>query len=228
MARIARIVVPGLPHHITQRGNRCQGTFFGEEDFTLYLCLLSHWCAKFETDVWSYCLMPNHVHLILVPSFLGGLRKSLGETHRRYTTHVNAREGWRGHLWQGRFSSYPMDERHLLNAARYVELNPVRAGIVTRAEDYPWSSARAHFCGHDDTVVKVRPLLERIPDWRDFLGAPVDESEADQMRVHEGTGRPMGDEGFVLRLEGILGRSLLRRKPGPRPRTAGISKVSPQ
>ena len=226
MARLARVVVPGIPHHITQRGNRRQQTFFGEEDFALYLRLLSRWSSKFGTEVWAYCLMPNHVHLILIPSFLGGLCRSVGETHRRYTAQINSREGWRGHLWQGRFSSYPMDERHLLAAARYVELNPVRAGIVVRAEDYPWSSARAHICGRDDAVVKARPLLERMPDWGDFLRGEVDASEASRMRNHENTGRPMGDEGFSRRLETILGRSLLRQKPGPRPRIAESSQVS--
>lgn len=130
MARIARIVAPDIPHHITQRGNQKQKTFFCYEDYQLYLDLLAQWCRHFQVEIWAYCLMPNHVHLIAVPSTQKSLAKAIGKTHERYTRHVNFREGWRGHLWQGRFASYPMDEPHLLAATRYIELNPVKANIV--------------------------------------------------------------------------------------------------
>ena len=108
---------------------------------------MAEWCDRYRVQVWAYCLMPNHVHLIAVPASSDGLRGAIGEAHRRYTTVINRREGWRGHLWQGRFASYVMDDRYTLAAARYVELNPVRAGLVARAEDYPCSSARAHLLG---------------------------------------------------------------------------------
>src|SRR6185503_8599863 len=144
MPRLARLVVPDIPHHVTQRGNRRQPTFFSDEDYRLYLHLLGEWSRRAGTAVWAWCLMPNHVHLILVPSHEDGLRAALAEAHRRYTRRINAREDWRGHLWQSRFASFPMDEDHLLACARYVELNPVRAGLVARPEHWRWSSARAH------------------------------------------------------------------------------------
>ena len=127
MARLARVVVPHIPHHVTQRGNRRQQVFFGEADYAAYRALLAEGCREAGVSVWAYCLMPNHVHLILLPPEAGALRAALSEVHRGYTRLVNFREGWRGYLWQGRFASFPMDERHLLTCARYVELNPVRA-----------------------------------------------------------------------------------------------------
>lgn len=127
MPRAARLILPGMPHHVTQRGNRRQPTFFSDADYALYLGLLRHWCGKAGTAVWAWCLMPNHVHLVLVPADAGGLRAALAPAHRRYSWEINQREGWRGYLWQGRF-----------------ELNPVRAGLVERQEQWRWSSARAH------------------------------------------------------------------------------------
>jgi len=152
MARIARAVAPGIPHHITQRGNRWQETFFGAEDYQAYIGLMREWCGYWKVEVWAYCLMPNHVHLIAVPPSEDGLRRAIGEAHRRYTRRVNFREGWRGHLWQGRFASYPLDEPYLLAAARYIEQNPVRAGLAGTPWEYPWSSAAAHVAGEDDAL----------------------------------------------------------------------------
>ncbi len=143
MARSARVVIPGLPHHITQRGNRRQQTFFNEGDYAAYLELMTEWCRDQEVEIWSYCLMPNHTHSIAIPSSEDGLRWAIGETHRRYTRRISFREKWRGYLWQARFASFVMDEPYLLAAARYVELNPVRARLVSKAEDWPWSSAGA-------------------------------------------------------------------------------------
>ena len=147
---IARVVVPGYPHHITQRGNRRQQAFFCEADYRAYIDLMSGWCSKHGVDIWAYCLMPNHVHLIGVPQSIEGLTRVIGEAHRRYTRRVNFREGWRGHLWQGRFASYVLDEAHLIAAARYVELNPVRARLVRLPGEYLWSSAAAHIAGQND------------------------------------------------------------------------------
>lgn len=162
MARIARVVAPGLPHHITQRGNRRQKTFFCGEDYRQYIHLMSKWCSLLKVEVWAYCLMPNHIHMIVVPETEESLRRAIGEAHRRYTRLINFREGWRGHLWQGRFASFPMEERYLLAAARYVELNPVWAGLVKRPELYKWSSAAAHTSGKDDKLVKVEPLRKSV------------------------------------------------------------------
>ncbi len=145
--------------------------------------------------------MPNHVHLILVPADEFGLRDALGEAHRRYTRMINFRAGWRGHLWQERFHSFVMDERHLIAAARYVERNPVRARLCARPEDWPWSSARAHLAGADDALVSVRPLLELISDWARFIDQPDAPDIADLLHAHAGTGRPLGPASFVEALE---------------------------
>ena len=144
MARIARFVVPGLPHHVTQRGNRRENVFFSDADYELYSDLLGQQCGKHGVAVWSYCLMPNHVHLILVPDRGEALGRAVGETHRRYSAVVNARQRVTGHVFQSRYGSVVMDEDHLLAAARYVALNPVRARLASRAQDWRWSSVRAH------------------------------------------------------------------------------------
>jgi len=216
MARLARVVAPGLPHHVTQRGNRRQTTFFSADDYRVYLDLMAEWCGHHDVAIWAYCLMPNHVHLIAVPGTEAGLGLAIGEAHRRYTRHVNFRQGWRGHLWQGRFASYPMDARYLLAAARYVELNPVRARLVKQPADYPWSSAAAHLAGRDDVLIKASVLGDEVPDWAAFLDGGLADDEAETLRQHERTGRPLGPEGFVTRLEGALGRVLKKNKPGPR------------
>src|SRR5271163_2576578 len=150
MTRLARMVVSSLPHHVTQRGNRRESIFFEDGDQEIYRYLLGEQARKATVEVWAYCLMPNHVHLILNPRHADGLGRAVGEAHRRYTNFINARGRWTGHLFQSRFASVTMDEAHLMAAVRYVSLNPVRACLVARAEDWPWSSARAHLAGVDD------------------------------------------------------------------------------
>jgi len=217
MPRLARSVAPGYAHHITQRGNRRQKTFFKEDDYHLYITLMKEWSDRFGVAIWAYCLMPNHIHLIAVPESEEGLRHAIGETHRRYTRHINFREGWRGHLWQGRFASFVMDFYHLLTAVRYVELNPVRAGLVDQPEQWPWSSAAAHIAGRDDALVRVAPMLDIVrEDWRSYLSIPPDEKQMELLRSHERTGRPLGSDGFVLHLEAMLDRVLRPQKPGPK------------
>jgi len=216
MARLARIVIPRMPHHITQRGNRRQQTFFCEDDYIAYLQLMREWCGKQGVEIWAYCLMPNHVHLIAVPKSEDGLRRAIGEAHRRYTRRVNFREGWRGHLWQERFASFVLDEPYLLAAARYVELNPVRAKLAAAPADYRWSSARAHLKGKDDGLVRVSPLLDIAGSWRRLLASVVSEEELKQFRSHERTGRVLGDDKLLRRLETKLAPILRRQKPGPK------------
>ncbi len=218
MARLARVVAPGLPHHITQRGNRRQRTFFSDDDYRAYLDFMAVSCARGGVEVWAYCLMPNHVHLIAVPDSEDGLRRAIGEAHRRYSRRINDRMEWRGHLWQGRFASVPLDQRYLLAAARYVELNPVRAGLAADAEAYPWSSAAHHLSGRDDRLVRSGPLLDMVPEWRAFLHGGLKEEERKALRRHERSGRPLGSEEFVAGLETALGRVLRRGKPGPKPK----------
>ncbi len=216
MARIARIVVPGYPHHITQRGNRQQDTFFCGDDYRQYINLMTEWCQRCNIDIWAYCLMPNHTHLVAVPQTEDSMRKAIGEAHRRYTRMINFREGWRGHLWQGRFFSFVMDEKYLLAAVRYIELNPVRAGLVADPAVYPWSSAKAHIDGYNDKLVNVTPLLELVSNWKDFLESGLNEEEQQKLRQHTQTGRPLGTESFTDKLEALLGKSLKKKKPGPK------------
>ncbi len=213
MPRIARVVVPDIPHHVTQRGNRRQRVFFGAGDGRLYLRLLRESCAKAGTRVWAWCLMPNHVHLILVPAHEDGLRAALAEPHRRYAAMVNERSGWKGHLWQERFASFPMDEEWLIACARYVELNPVRAGLVRRPEDWRWSSAGAHLGRGRDDLAESGALLERIPEWRALLEGGLDERSLAVIRGRERTGYALGGAAFLESLKARLGREV-----GPRPR----------
>lgn len=218
MARLARLVVPGFPHHITQRGNRRQQTFFNPEDYSAYRSLMAEWCGVYGVKILAYCLMPNHVHLVAVPGSPDGLRRAIGKAHLRYTRRVNFREGWRGHLWQGRFASFVMDEPYLRAAVRYVERNPVRAKLVSQPWDWPWSSAAAHLAGRDDELVTVEPMRILVSDWRRYLAGPDEEAVAKAFRQHESTGRPVGDEGFLARLEAIVGRLLRPQKPGRKPK----------
>ncbi len=214
MARLARLVIPGFPHHVTQRGNRRQQTFFNADDYAAYLELMGDWCREKGVEIWGYCLMPNHVHLIAVPQTADGLRRAIGEAHRRYTRRINFRERWRGYLWQGRFASFIMDEPYLLAAARYVELNPVRAKLVEAAGQWPWSNAKAHLSGRDDRLVKVAPLLALVADWRGLLNSAIREEELRDLREHGHSGRPLGNAMFVDRLEHTVGHILRPRKVG--------------
>lgn len=137
MARLARVVVPGVAHHLTQRGNRREAVFFEEADYQAYLDLIGAAAQRSQTVVRTYCLMPTHVHFIMVPTTPDGLRAAFAKAHRRYAARIHARLKVTGHLWQSRFSSTAMDERHLIAAARYVPMNPVRAGLTARRATGP-------------------------------------------------------------------------------------------
>lgn len=217
MARLPRLVLPGIPHHITQRGNRREKTFFEDGDYALYLDLLAQGCERAGVEVWSYCLMPNHVHIIAVPSDEDGLRRAFRFVHRHYTGYVNARLRVTGHLWQGRFSSVAMDEPHLFAALRYVALNPVRARLVARAQDWAWSSTRAHLAGADDHVVTVAPTLARVGDFAAFLGEEFDEALSyAALRKAESVGRPIGSAQWLKEMEARSGKVLAPGKRGPK------------
>jgi putative transposase len=208
MARLARVVIPGIPHHVTQRGNRRQTIFFAAEDYEKYKELLIRSCNEYRLDIWAYCLMPNHVHLIAVPEAEDSLRLAIGETHRSYTVWMNLKHGWTGHLWQGRFSSCPMDNHHLLAAVRYVGLNPVRAQLSPCADEYGYSSVRSYVYGVEDRPVNPAPLNELINDWKEFFAIDLDQETADMVRRHGRTGRPLGDDRFIEKLEKATGRRL--------------------
>lgn len=190
-------------------------TFFDDDDYETCIRLMSEWCKLSGIEVWAYCLMPNHIHLIAVPERKECLAQRIGEAHRRYTRHINFKKGWKGHLWQGRFSSFPMDDDCLLARARYVELNPVRAKIALEPQAYRWSSARAHILDVDDELVVVQPMLYRVSDWTELL-ASKDPPEFADMRMHERTGRPLGKEDFVEKISVMVGRHLVKKKPGPK------------
>ncbi|MBL7131924.1 MAG: transposase [Candidatus Omnitrophica bacterium] len=216
MPRIARVVVPEFPHHIIQRGNRRQRVFFNEDDYSQYLKLLNSYSHRFKVDILAYCLMPNHIHLIATPHEDGSLAQAIGETHRNYTRFINFREKWRGYLWQGRFSSYVLDERYLLAAIRYILLNPVKAGIVKKPWDYKWSSARHHMTIDNDSLVKDSLLKGIIKNWQDFLDLALNDDEVRLFQLHERTGRPLGDNTFIEKLESLLKINLKKKRAGRR------------
>jgi putative transposase len=218
MARISRIVVPGYPHHITQRGVRSMDVFNSDEDRQAYLLFLSEEANRFGLDILAWCLMTNHVHFIAVAHNETSLARGFGEAHRRYTRMKNFAQGVRGYLFQGRFGSSVLDENHLLAAVRYVELNPVRAGLVKYAWEYPWSSAGFHTGKTaSDHLVIDRTLIGLITDWKRFLLEGMGDGETARLRMAVQTGLPAGDDAFVAKIADLTGRDLSKGKPG-RPR----------
>lgn len=216
MARLPRLVIPELPHQVTQRGRQGRRPFLEDDDYALYRDLLAAQCALAGVEVWAWCLMPDHVHLILVPSTEDALALALGEAHRSYTRALHARKEVSGNIWHGRFASTVLDLHHLLVAVRYVELNPLRAGLVEHARDWPWSSARAHLDGAEDGLTQSSVLRELVPDWASFLTTPPPHQDAEALRMAVRTGRPIGNQKFLLSLEQQAGRRLRAKKPGPR------------
>ncbi|RWK49469.1 MAG: transposase [Mesorhizobium sp.] len=216
MARLARIIVPGMPHHVTQRGNGRAKVFFTPEDYALYKRLLVEHCRLADVGIWAWCLMPNHVHLILTPADADGLRRALAKVHRSYAGIIHARQKRTGHFWQGRFGAVAMDEDHLLSAVRYVGLNPVRAGLVKQAADWPWSSARAHQTNEPDGVTDLRPMKDRLPSSTGLFDLlDTDVAAFDALRNAESIGRPVGNDAFLDRIAEQIGKAV---KPGKRGR----------
>lgn len=192
-------------------------TFFNEEDYRVYLRHMKKHCEIERVVIQAYCLMPNHVHLIAVPETVDGLRRAVGEAHRRYTCCINQRKDWRGYLWQGRFYSVVMDEDHFLTAMRYIELNPVRAGLVASPREWPWSSARAHLTGSPDPLLaNIHEMIDYVGDWEKYLALDTQEEDMLRLRQHTRTGRPLGSHTFVRDLEKRFGRPLQKQKTGPK------------
>ena len=215
MPRIARVVAPGLPHHVVQRGVRSMDVFDGDNDRELYVSLMREHAVEAGLEFLAWYLMSNHVHLIVVPATAAALARGIGNAHKAYTRAKNFRSRARGYLFQGRFGSCVLDEPHLLAAARYTELNPVAAGIVDTPEAYAWSSAAFHLKeAKRDLLVSDRTMLGLVHDWRAFLRDGIDELEARELEKRLSTGRPWGSEGFVEDLEMRLGRTLRKGKPG--------------
>lgn len=214
MARMKRIVVPGYPHHIVQRGVRSMDIFSKDDDRKEYLHLLKQQGVRFGVRFISYCLMTNHVHLIAIPEKTDSLAHAIGEAHRRYTRMINFRDNVRGYLFQGRFFSCPVcTGEYLFAAVRYVERNPVRAKLVKQAWKYPWSSAAFHsgVIEHDYLVTESSLLFE-ITDWKQFLRTKSDYT--DQLREKSRTGRPFGPDSFFSTVEKITGRDARPKPPG--------------
>jgi putative transposase len=209
MPRIARVAIPGLPHHVTQRGNFQQEVFPAEEYCTRYIEWLTLYATRFGTRFWAWCLMTNHVHFVCVPERDDSLARTFHHAHQRYALYLNKRLGRRGHLWQGRFYSCPLDEAHTYLAVRYVERNPVRAGLAQLAEDYPWSSARAHVSGSPDPLLeRGNPFERSVEDWKTYLSRSEPAQLQTALRRATFTGRPLGSSKFVRQLESALGRRL--------------------
>ena len=218
MARLARVVVANMPHLVTQRGNGGAKTFFSDADYGLYLKLLTAACAVAKVRCLGFVLMPNHVHLILVPRDADGLRKAMSTVHRAYAGQINARRKKTGHFWQGRFGCVAMDGDHALSALRYVLLNPVRAKLCKKPEQWEWSSARAYLKNRDDDLTDTSDLLALYPNVKLLLAdTPEQEMAEIALRRSESIGRPLGSPAFIEKLERKLGRILKPGKRGPKP-----------
>ena len=226
MPRTARIVIPGCPHHVTQRGNNRQDVFFVDDDRRMYLSILAEQAEAFGVTVQGYCLMDNHVHLVATPRTAESLAKAIGRTHWVYTRYINRLHGRVGHLWQNRFYSCALDEMHLWRAMAYVERNPVRAKVVRRAWRYPWSSAAAH-CGQKVAASSGGDVLDldlpwwwahQTPEaWREVVAAGEDAADLATFRLGAARGRPLGSDSWLSKLERRVGRRL-RPRPVGRPR----------
>jgi putative transposase len=210
MPRSARIVIPNVAHHVTQRGNRQQKIFFSDDDYRAYRTILGIGLKKHNTRCLAYCLMPNHVHLMLVPEGIDGLRATLSAVHTAYAQRINTAQKASGHLFQGRFASYPMDDPHMMVAARYIENNPVKAGMVLRAEDWAWSSARSHISGTHDGITESAPLTQYIKNWRAMLAHGLE--AADHIDAALQTGRPLAT-GDWIKAHGLMIAEKKRGRP---------------
>jgi len=214
MPQFKRVVAINCPHHITNRGNRRQPIFFSDEDKKFYLGLLLKYGNRFGLKFWAYCLMRNHVHLIAVPEKANSMSLAIREAHRKYSIYVNLLMQWQGSLWQRRYYSFPLEDTHLYQTLRYVENNPVRAGIVKTAEEYPWSSAPAHVLGKPDSLLSPNGLGIQKKAWRAYLREQEEEAEIEDIRARSMTGRPLGGDEFVAQLEDSLEREIRLKRAG--------------
>ena len=197
-----RITIAGLPHHVIQRGLYGRRTFLSDNDYVAYLEIMTECSRRHGVEVWAYCLMPDHIHLIAIPREQNSLSSCLRAAHGRYTRYINRRTGSSGQFWQGRYSSHLLDEQYLIACARYIEINPVKREYVEQPEDWPWSSAQAHILNNDGPLVQAKPLLRRVVrEWRDFLAETRPVEEADLFYLHEKNGLPLGSDAFLAMVE---------------------------
>ena len=218
MARFRRLVVPGYPQHVTQRGVRRQSTFFDELDYSRYLRLAIELLETSSIEILTYCLMPNHIHAVVIPAEASSLATFFGPLHKAYAQYTNLRYEWAGHLWQARYYSVPMNAEHTLTAMRYVELNPIRSGLQNRPQDWLWSSTRGNLRLVDDPLIPKRPALGIVPDWAAYLSIPEKDDAIRQLRQRTNTGRPAGDESFIKKIESLTGRQIRKQRVGRKPK----------
>ena len=218
MGRTNRVVIPGIPHHITQRGVRRQQVFFSHDDYTLFTNLLRHFLKKTDLRVLAWCLMPNHYHILVTPPHSKSLAEFFAPLHRTYSFIINQREGWSGHLWQERYNSFPVDNDHTMAAARYIELNPLRAKLVNSPDEYPWSSAQAHLTSQEDGITDLVSSMNLQHDWKSLLESGLTDEEIAQFRHHENTNLPLGNPQFLEEIRKSCSIPTEPRKRG-RPKT---------
>ena len=195
MPRSARIVLPGVPHHVTQRGNNRQRVFIHDDDYLQYLKLLKEYSITFHVAIHAYCLMPNHIHLVVMPSEENSLSQAIGEAHHKYSIYFNKKYNQSGHLWQNRFYSCPLDEPHYWKAMLYTERNPVRAKLILSAEQYKWSSAVAHLNRTDDFEILDKSSMNNFIQsdvWSEMLAVPEPENDILVIRNHTNSGLKLG------------------------------------
>jgi putative transposase len=219
MPRIARIVGAGYPHHIIERGNNRERVFRGSRDYEEYLSFLLKYSGEKEATVLAYCLMPNHVHLLVRPSDEEGLAKMMQAVTLCYSKYFNGENGRTGRLWECRYYSTVIDgDSYLWTVSRYIENNPVRAGMVKRPEDYPYSSARAHILGRENPLLR-EPLFDKsgLNEYRKFIRSEQEKKVIEEIRKQTRSGKPLGGAEFLLTLSERLGCSLSFRPKG-RPR----------
>lgn len=226
MSRSARIVIPNFPYHITQRGNYRQDIFQDDEDRLRYLSWIDEYSKKYDLSVFAYSLMDNHVHFIAIPQKEESLAKVFSIVHMRYSQYFNKKRKTSGHLWQGRFYSCVLDEPYLMTAIRYVEKNPVRAGIVKKAYQWKWSSAAAHI-GKTRGEIYLEDITNLmdvpIESWEQYLDCDENEEEVRNLRKHTMTGHPLGTTVFMAKLEKKVGR-VLSVLPRGRPKKQSLNK----
>ncbi len=217
MPRQARVVIPDCPHHITQRGNYRQAIFDDPADYDYYCELIELYRDKYSVKISCYCLMSNHIHFIVTPPSCDSLSKLFNTVHMRYAQYINKKRNVLGHLWQGRFFSCILDPAHLYNAMRYVEQNPVRAGMVDKAWDYPYSSAKDHTgCGQSDIAIEPVDDQDTSISWKKYL-SQMDTQFCDDIRLKTHRGLIVGRPSFIQHIEDQMKRSFASRNPG-RPR----------
>jgi putative transposase len=224
MARLARIILPGAPHHVMQGGNDGRPLFAGDDDYALYRDLVAERCAANNVVCWAWCLLPDRVHLVLQPATTDGLARAIGEAHRRYTSFVNIRARRTGNLFRGRFASLAMDEANALRTIQAMAFAPVRARLAAYPELWPWSSVRAHLSAEDDGLVSLRPVLELRPRFRAFIDLSMAEQRSLEGFDGKGmNGRPMGDASFIDTVEATTGRNVRPGRPGRKKKSPAVS-----